>query len=677
MGDLGRLPKNLSAMTFARAGFRVLPVPPNEKGPNLPEWQHKATTDRAQIEKWWEENPNYNIGLLADGFLVVDIDVTNGGLENWHALTELLEPPPTFTVKTPRGGYHLRYSLPEGEQVGNPRDHPARGIDIRGQAGQSLAPGSDIHGKPYRILTEPENGIVPLLPRKRGELPIAVYAPEWLIRMCGKPVGKKSELAGIRLNEETERTVEAAIDYLQNRAPIAIQGEGGDGTTYQVAAELGDIGVDLDTAYHLMLEEWNERCREPWEPDDLRVKVESGYRNRQNAIGIKNPDLGDKVFEGVDFGPGEEASIEDAPPTVQARAKLKKKLGPKEGWQTVGFFEAAARAFTHGNEPLVDGLLDQGAMSVIYGESNSGKSFAKMDMDYHISMGLPWQGMETTRSLTLWLAAEGGNGIYKRFQGLMQHYKPKEEPWFDTLQRPLDLLDPDGDLNGVLDLIKRTEDRTGRAVGNITIDTLSRVLAGGNENGPEDMGQLVRHFDMIRHYSEHAHLCIIHHSGKMAAAGARGHSLLRAATDTEIEVTKEGLFSVKKQRDLDSEWEFKFELRQLQLGKDRRGKEITSAVVIARVRSSGEVVMEPAEREVYDAIIAKLAKDKLPPGTPFDGSFIYDAAIEAGLKRGFKGQIARQRANPSWQRSVGRSRAKLEISGQISSGENDRYIISL
>jgi hypothetical protein len=168
--------KLFSALKFGKAGFRVLPVWPNTKKGAPDEWQLKATTDRAQIEKWWAEEPDFNIGLLGDGYLVVDIDPARGGLKNWLELTELLEPPPTFTTKTPSGGYHLRYSLPEGTQVGNSNDRLAQGIDIKGQGGQTLAPGSDINGKPYRFLTEPENGIVPLLPRKKGELPLSETA---------------------------------------------------------------------------------------------------------------------------------------------------------------------------------------------------------------------------------------------------------------------------------------------------------------------------------------------------------------------------------------------------------------------------------------------------------------------------------------------------------------------
>jgi RecA-family ATPase len=58
----------------------------------------------------------------------------------------------------------------------------------------------------------------------------------------------------------------------------------------------------------------------------------------------------------------------------------------------------------------------------------------------------------------------------------------------------------------------------------VVIDT----LAGGNENGPEDMGQMVRSMDQIRAETG-SWDGFIHHSGKDAAKGSRGHTSLRAA----------------------------------------------------------------------------------------------------------------------------------------------------
>jgi RecA-family ATPase len=87
----------------------------------------------------------------------------------------------------------------------------------------------------------------------------------------------------------------------------------------------------------------------------------------------------------------------------------------------------------------------------------------------------------------------------------------------------------------LIDLIAEVARQTDKRVVLVVIDTLARAMAGGNENASEDMGAFVRNVDRVRSATS-AHTMIVHHSGKNKAAGARGHSSLRAATDTEIEI---------------------------------------------------------------------------------------------------------------------------------------------
>ena len=97
------------------------------------------------------------------------------------------------------------------------------------------------------------------------------------------------------------------------------------------------------------------------------------------------------------------------------------------------------------------------------------------------------------------------------------------------------------------------------------------------------MGAVVRNLDRLRDETGAA-IVLVHHSGKDAARGARGHSLLRAATDTEIEVTRDdgarvSTARVMKQRDLPTEGSFAFTLRQVELGFDADGDPVTSCIV--------------------------------------------------------------------------------------------------
>jgi hypothetical protein len=91
------------------------------------------------------------------------------------------------------------------------------------------------------------------------------------------------------------------------------------------------------------------------------------------------------------------------------------------------------------------------------------------------------------------------------------------------------------------------------------------------------MGNLVKHLDKIRHTLK-THLCIIHHSGKDLAKGARGHSLLRAAADTELEVANH-VIRARKQRDMEEGIPIAFELITVDLGENKYHKIITTCVM--------------------------------------------------------------------------------------------------
>ena len=63
------------------------------------------------------------------------------------------------------------------------------------------------------------------------------------------------------------------------------------------------------------------------------------------------------------------------------------------------FDTAATAAEIETADPLIDGLLDAGAMSVLYGDSNSGKTFVALDMAFHVATGAPWNNRAVKRGL--------------------------------------------------------------------------------------------------------------------------------------------------------------------------------------------------------------------------------------------------------------------------------------
>ncbi|MEJ1412944.1 MAG: AAA family ATPase [Candidatus Sedimenticola sp. (ex Thyasira tokunagai)] len=229
---------------------------------------------------------------------------------------------------------------------------------------------------------------------------------------------------------------------------------------------------------------------------------------------------------------------------------------------------------------IIQDVFKPESMIVTYGESNSGKTFHVLDQDICIASGRKWFDKHTEKSMVIYAAAEGPHSVQNRVYAYRQEILGDIPASFALLPYPLNLFNPTADVYPLVDFVRCQEDERGEKCGKITIDTLARAMAGGNENSPEDMGQLVRHADILR---QEIGCCVhfVHHSGKDTAKGARGHSSLRAATDTEIEVRNDNglhIAKVTKQRDWAIGDEYAFRLKVVELGEDLHGSKVTTCV---------------------------------------------------------------------------------------------------
>lgn len=343
------------------------------------------------------------------------------------------------------------------------------------------------------------------------------------------------------------------------------------GTAFGLWCEWADRWPDGENDHELMAEDWR-RMKPPYGLGagyvyDMAEK-HGGWRGRADAW--------------FDVLP---AANENAGTVAPERKRF----------ELVPFRAATAQALADKARPLIKGLLDQGAMTVLYGDSNVGKTFVTVDMSYHIAEGLDYGGMPTTRMPVVYVAAEGGRAINKRLLALEQKHGPTDN--FYLLKEPVNLREARADTGPLIEAIAALPE----APGLIVIDTLSRAIAGGEENNSVDMGSLVANFDRIR-AATGAHLLVVHHTGKIIAKGARGHSLLRAATDTELEV-QDGRIAATKQRDMDGTWSSGFRLEPRVVGLDVDGAPVTSCTV--RLVDVAEVkvgVPTAAEKDVLTAV---------------------------------------------------------------------------
>lgn len=133
------------------------------KHPAINEWNTLSTSNELTIQRWWEENPHYNIGVHCSksGFFVIDIDPRSGGPESFHKFEEIVEGALPPTVEAITGSYtsatgvalrgrHLFYRCDPGEAlVGNLGKLGLKGVDIKHNGYVLIAPSRHFSGVDY------------------------------------------------------------------------------------------------------------------------------------------------------------------------------------------------------------------------------------------------------------------------------------------------------------------------------------------------------------------------------------------------------------------------------------------------------------------------------------------------------------------------------------------------
>lgn len=122
------------------------------KHPMIRDWQHEATWRLDKVRWWWKKWPNANIGIVTGrNFFVLDIDPAHGGGESLDNLEMIYgRLPETFTVKTGGGGWHYYFRI--DEKIQNGCNALGAGIDVRGNGGYVVGPGSThVSGRDYLV----------------------------------------------------------------------------------------------------------------------------------------------------------------------------------------------------------------------------------------------------------------------------------------------------------------------------------------------------------------------------------------------------------------------------------------------------------------------------------------------------------------------------------------------
>lgn len=465
-----------NALALAARGFRVFPLTAGMKDPFLKDWPGWATAQPDAVKrmwKQWDSRDVANIGLaMGEGLVAFDYDVKGDrdGLQDKAVLETIYDLPETLEFRTPSGGVHAIYRLPDGVKVGNSVGHPMSGVDIRGERGYIVGPGSRLKGMDG-------DGVYEIL----HDRPIAdINGPVLNLLKTKRRRERTGDASQPVTDLDNDYAIKMATDYLVNRAPEAVEGAGGNDTTYKVAARCKDFGVSRETCLELMFEHYNlEKCFGPWDSDELEGIVNNAYEYGENPPGVADQRRNYEPYE-ID-----EDALGEHPDKVDDRRR--------EGVVIESLDDVYVEKR---RDYLVKGLIDRGMIAMLTGPSGVGKSPFALDMAAAIASGETWCGMRTKRSYCAYIGAEGHTALSRRRAALAKH---RSVPLDGSGAFPLDFIKWRPNLHGNIkdvkflrDTILERAEKYEVEPGLIIVDTLSQTLGKANENNADEVRDYMR-----------------------------------------------------------------------------------------------------------------------------------------------------------------------------------------
>ena len=117
------------------------------KHPRYADWPNLPGDDPKVVSAWYGYWSRSNVGIVTGGasrLFVLDVDVAKGGFDSLAQLeSEHGKLPPTLRVRTPSGGIHIYFHVPDGLAL--PDGSQAKlgpGLDVRCDRGLVVAPPS-------------------------------------------------------------------------------------------------------------------------------------------------------------------------------------------------------------------------------------------------------------------------------------------------------------------------------------------------------------------------------------------------------------------------------------------------------------------------------------------------------------------------------------------------------
>jgi len=289
---------------------------------------------------------------------------------------------------------------------------------------------------------------------------------------------------------------------------------------------------------------------------------------------------------------------------------------------------------------LLKGIMSPGELSVWWGPPKCGKSFLLLHIAYALAQGRSVFGRRVKPCRVLYVACEGKTGLRARMEALTRRYGAAAE--FRAIAQPVDLGPAATHVDDLRLVIAYYRPDL------VVVDTINRVMAGGDENSSADMGALIRHLDELRQPLEGQnygpHVACVHHGTKEGRNGPRGHGSLLGAVDASIEVSADEDGSRTAKLDAmkdDARGALAFRLGVVDLGEDEDGDPRTTCAVEEEAAPEARKRKGKALTETQAAWFRDLADMFAEPGkaalrVPIEGMSDTLTLTRAEVRAGFR-----------------------------------------
>ena len=242
---------------------------------------------------------------------------------------------------------------------------------------------------------------------------------------------------------------------------------------------------------------------------------------------------------------------------------------------------------------LVKHVIPADSIGMLFGGSGTFKSFIALDAALHVAHGLPFMGRLTMKGPVIYIAAEGGAGLWQRINAWHRSrgLKPADAALYVV---PVAL-----DLTADAWRVVEAAQLAGVAPLMVVVDTLSQTYSG-EENSANEMAAYLRELGSRFRALWACVVLLIHHSGHQATERPRGSSAIRSNVDFLLGVhrdEREMLATVgcSKQKDGELFDDALFALSVYELGHDDDGDKVTS--LVARHLGADDDVQQAREAE--------------------------------------------------------------------------------